>query len=41
MLTRDPRLNQKKEQPLNETEIESSWQRSIRGTHPEHDNETP
>jgi hypothetical protein len=40
MVTRDPRLNQKTERPLSETEIESSWQRSIRGTHHDHDEET-
>lgn len=41
MITRDPRLNQKTEQPLSETEIESPWHRSVRGTHHEHDEETP
>ena len=44
MVTRDPRLNQKTEQPLSESEIESPWQRSIRGTrHEDHedDEETP
>ena len=39
MVSRDPRLNQKTEQPLGETEVESPWRRSLRGAHHEHDDE--
>ena len=39
MISRDPRLNQKTEQPLSETENESPWQRSVRGTHREHEHD--
>jgi len=41
MVSRDPKLNKETEQPLSETEIESPWRRSVRGTHHEHDEETP
>ncbi len=41
MVSRDPRLNQKTEQPLSETEVESPWRRSIQGTSPEHEEEAP
>ena len=41
MVSRDPRLSQKTEQPLGETEVESLWKRSIQGTSPEHEEEAP
>ena len=41
MVSRDPRLSQKTEQPLSETEVESPWKRSIQGTSHEHEEEAP
>lgn len=41
MLSSDPHLNQKTQEPLTETELESPWKRSIQGTSPEHEEEAP